>query len=135
MIGIDTNILVRYLVQDDEVQAGLASDLLESNLDAQNAGMVNAVVLCELVWVLRRAYGYEKDQVVEVLRHLFSSADLVIDRIDDAWRALREYEKGAADFSDYYIGQTNQTLHADTTYTLDRRAAESSRFTLLTPSS
>ena len=68
MIGIDTNILARYIVQDDEEQARLASLLLEEELDEQNQGLVSAVVLCELVWVLRRAYGYGKEQVEEVLQ-------------------------------------------------------------------
>ena len=131
MIGIDTNVLVRYIVQDDEEQARLASLVLEEELDKQNQGLVSAVVLCELVWVLRRAYGYGKEQVVEVIQSLMSSADLVVDRVDDAWRALREYEAGSADFSDYYIGQMNRTLQAKTTYTLDRKAGSGSHFTLL----
>ena len=109
MIGLDTNILVRYIVQDDEIQAELASRLLEGTLDQKNPGLVSTIVLCELIWVLRRAYGYEKGQVVKVLRTLLSSAGLVVDRVDDAWRALREYESGSADFSDYYIGQMNRT--------------------------
>ena len=131
MIGIDTNILVRYIVQDDEEQARLAALVLEEKLSDNNQGLVNAVVLCELVWVLRRAYGYRKEQVVEVLRSLLSFADLMIDRVDDAWRALREYETGSADFSDYYIGQMNRTLHAETTYTLDRKAGAGVHFTSL----
>ncbi len=131
MIGIDTNILVRYIVQDDEEQARLATSVLEGELDGKNQGLVSAIVLCELVWVLRRAYGYGKEQVVEVLRSLMSSADLVVDRVDDAWRALREYETGSADFTDYYMGQMNRTLHAETTYTLDRKAGTGNHFTLL----
>ena len=131
MIGLDTNILVRYIVQDDEIQAELASRLLEGTLDQKNPGLVSTIVLCELIWVLRRAYGYEKGQVVKVLRTLLSSAGLVVDRVDDAWRALREYESGSADFSDYYIGQMNRTLHAETTYTLDQKAGKGNHFTLL----
>ena len=131
MIGIDTNILVRYIVQDDEEQARLASSVLEGKLDENNQGLVSAVVLCELVWVLRRAYGYGKGQVVEVLQALMSSADLMVDRADDAWRALREYESGPADFPDYYMGQMNRTLHAETTYTLDQKAEAGIHFTLL----
>ncbi len=131
MIGIDTNILVRYIVQDDEEQARLATSVLEGELDGKNQGLVSAIVLCELVGVLRRAYGYGKEQVVEVLRLLMSSADLVVDRVDDAWRALREYETGSADFTDYYMGQMNRTLHAETTYTLDRKAGTGNHFTLL----
>ena len=131
MMGIDTNILVRYIVQDDEEQARLATSVLEGELNEKNQGLVSAVVLCELVWVLRRAYGYEKGQVAEVLQALMSSADLMVDRVDDAWRALREYETGAADFPDYYMGQMNRTLHAETTYTLDQKAGSGTNFTLL----
>ena len=131
MIGIDTNILVRYIVQDNEEQARLAASILEGKLSEETQGLVSAVVLCELVWVLRQAYGYGKEQVVEVLRSLMSSADLMVDRVDDAWRALREYETGSADFPDYYIGQMNRTLHAETTYTLDRKAGSGIHYTLL----
>ena len=131
MIGIDTNILVRYIVQDDEEQVRLATSLLEGKLSKNNQGIVSTVVLCELVWVLRRAYGYGKKQVVEVLQTLMSSAELVVDRVDDAWRAVREYETGSADFTDYYIGQMNRTLHAETTYTLDQKSGSETNFTLL----
>jgi predicted nucleic-acid-binding protein len=131
MIGIDTNILVRYIVQDDERQALLAAQLLEEGLGDKNKGLVGAVVLCELVWVLRRAYGYEKVQVCNVLRMILASADLVVDRLDDAQRALREYEQGNADFSDYFIGQMNRTLKAKATYTLDQKAGKGKHFTLL----
>jgi predicted nucleic-acid-binding protein len=131
MIGIDTNILIRYMVQDDEAQAGLATQFLEEHLSDQNKGLVSSVVLCELVWVLRRAYGYDKDQVSSVLRSMLSSSDLQVDRMDDALRALREYERGNADFSDYYIGQMNHSHPAQTTYTLDQKAATGNHFTLL----
>ena len=131
MIGIDTNILVRYIVQDDEAQAVLASRLLEDTMTEKTPGLVSAIVLCELVWVLRRAYGYEREQVIGVLRTLLSTAGLIVDRVDDAWRALAEYESGPADFSDYYIAQMNRTLHAETTYTLDQKAGKGNHFTLL----
>ena len=123
MTGIDTNILVRYIVQDDKEQAGKATRFIESKCTVQSPGFINIIVLCELVWVLKRAYGYEKSVIAEVLSILLSVQEIMVDRSAEVAIALSEYASGGADFVDYLIAVINNQKGCDTTYTLDREAA------------
>lgn len=86
-------------------------------------GLVNSIVLCERVWVLTRAYDYEKSIISAVLQQLFSSAELSVEKPELAWAALREYANGNADFSDYLISQQNHAHGCNTMVTFDRKAA------------
>ena len=88
MIGLDTNFLVRYIVQDDAAQVAAATALIEGECDAENPAWVDCVVLCELVWVLESAYDYSRATVVDVLRTMLTSAELRIETSDMAWSAL-----------------------------------------------
>jgi predicted nucleic-acid-binding protein len=71
MIGIDTNVLVRYVVQDDARQAALANQFIETTLGDDEPGWIASVVLCEFVWVLEAAYGYTRNAIVATLQRLF----------------------------------------------------------------
>ncbi|MES9883382.1 MAG: type II toxin-antitoxin system VapC family toxin, partial [Sedimenticola sp.] len=129
--GLDTNILARYIIQDDPVQAARATTLIENSCSAENPGYISSIVLCELVWVLSRGYRYEKSITTQVLQQLLTSSELAIEQWEASWAALRKYKTGTADFSDYLIGQLNHTHHCKTTYTFDRKAAQGLHFTLL----
>ena len=130
MIGLDTNVLVRYLVQDEPHQARLATRLIES-CNADNPGYVCLPVLIELVWVLGGAYGYARRDIAEVLQELLTVAELRIEQPDQARQALEAYAAGAADFADYLLGVLNAAQGCKTTYTFDKRAAKSNWHTLL----
>jgi predicted nucleic-acid-binding protein len=130
MFGIDTNLLVRYIVQDDLAESKIAVVVLERKIGPANPGFIGQIVLCELVWVLRRAYGYKKEDVIRTLRQLFDSRELVFENVACARMALAAYEKGQADFSDYFIGMINHQNGCDCTLTLDRHAGESPHFKL-----
>jgi predicted nucleic-acid-binding protein len=132
MIGLDTNILVRYIVRDDPRQTKAATRLIESRCTSENPGLVASIVLCELVWVLDRAYGYDRAAISAVLRRLLTVEELQTEESDLAWSALNLYEEGKADFADYMIGLVNQMQKVETTYSLDYQAAESPLFQLLT---
>ena len=67
MIGLDTNVLVRFLVQDDPAQSALAAQLVEGRCHPDSPGLINRIVLCELVWVLESCYRYSRFQIVDVL--------------------------------------------------------------------
>lgn len=125
MIGLDTNVLARYIVQDDPEQAERATALIETRCTREQPGHVDPVVLCELVWVLERAYGYTRTTVSAVLRQILSTAELTVAFPDSAWAALRAYEQGSADYADYLIGAHNRSAGCETTYTFDRRASKS----------
>ncbi len=121
MIGLDTNILVRYITQDDPEQAAQASRLIETRCTATSPGRVAHIVLCELVWVLRRAYGYSKPQVVSVLDQILVTAELAIENEELAFHALDAYRLGPADFSDYLLALSNRAAGCETTYSFDTR--------------
>lgn len=125
MIGLDTHVLVRYIVQDDAEQAARAQALIEGRCTAENPGRIDAVVMCELVWVLEGGYRYSREVVVSVLRQLLGTAELSVETPHLAWAAVRAYEKDKADFADYLIGARNKEAGCSTTFTFDKRASTS----------
>jgi predicted nucleic-acid-binding protein len=131
LIGLDTNILVRYIVRDDRRQAEAATRLIESLCTVDAPGIVSPIVLCELVWVLSRGYGYDRSVVAGVIRRLLSVKEIRVIDAETTWKTLLLYEQGKADFADYLIGLSNQTQKAEVTYTFDRTAAESQLFKLV----
>lgn len=131
MIGLDTNVLVRYLVRDDARQTAIATRLIESKCTADDPGHLTLVVLCELVWVLARGYGYERSAIAGLLRRMLSAEDLQTERSELAWQALNLYAEGKADFADYLIGFCNKDEGAQATYTFDRRAKGCGLFQVL----
>ena len=131
MIGLDTNVLIRYIVRDDPIQAKAATRLVESECTSENPGLINPIVLCELVWVLTRGYEFDQLTVARVIRRLLSVKELRVMGAESAWRALRRFEQGKADFADYLIGVSNQEGKALVTYTFDQKAAESDLFRMV----
>jgi predicted nucleic-acid-binding protein len=128
--GIDTNILVRYFTQDDPVQSRRATRFLQEQCSSENPCLINRIVLCELVWVLIRAYAYSKPQVIEVLEKVLLS-EFVIEDHAAAWTALRLYKRAEADFADCLVGILNLRLGCDRTRTFDRAASRLRGFALL----
>ncbi len=130
MIGIDTNVLVRYLVQDDEQQASAANKILDRISDI-NPAFINNIVMSETVWVLSRAYKYEKKLIVKTIEQILSTSGIEFENAEGVRKALRHYTNGNADFSDYLIAEINKENGANTTYTFDRKAAGNSLFSLV----
>lgn len=131
MIGLDTNVLVRYIVRDDEADARAATRLIEDECEAGDPGFVSLVVLCEIAWVLDRGYGYDRSQVADVMRGILSVEELEVDHRDLAWTALRQFEAQRADFADYVIALLARHGGASTTMTFDRRAVDGDLFTFV----
>lgn len=131
MIGMDTNVLVRYIVQDDVEQSKIATRFIEKRISLSNPGFINQIVLCEFVWVLKRAYGYEKTIIFKVLEKILQTKEFVVDNADIVWIALREYQKGEADFSDYLIASYNQYSDCTHTVTFNQIASKAKYFKLL----
>jgi predicted nucleic-acid-binding protein len=131
MIGLDTNVLVRYIVRDDDEQSEAATRLIESKCTADNPGLVSSIVMCELTWVLTRGYGYRRDMVGRVIRRILLVQELQVENAEMAWQAVRLFEQGKADFADYLIGVSNREGKAEVTYTFDRRAVESDLFKIV----
>ncbi len=130
MIALDTNVLVRFLVRDDEEQASAANELL-SSLTVDRPGFVCREVVVELVWVLERAYGFPRDQIADVLEHLVSTEVLVIEAADDVAQAAFRYRAVSAVFSDLMILAAAERAQALPTYTFDQKAARQEGVVLL----
>lgn len=123
MIGLDTNVLVRYVAQDDPRQSPKATRLIES-LSAEALGYVTVVSIVELVWVLTGCYGSTRKEICEVLEALLRTNELVVAEADTVWKALRMYGEGKADFADCLIERSSNAAGCDHTATFDRGAAK-----------
>lgn len=121
MIGLDTNILVRYLTQDDPSQSPKANALIES-LSEDRPGFISQVALVELVWVLSRAYRQGKPELLRVLRTLLQTRALQVENPDQVAKALRLFEQGKADFSDCLLGQACLAAGCSRTLSFDAAA-------------
>jgi predicted nucleic-acid-binding protein len=122
MIGIDTNVLVRYLTHDDPTQTAAAMRVMNS-LSFDSPGFLSLIVIAELVWVLAISYRYQKNEIGQVLENLLRSKELVIERADIVSQAFRAFSTGRADFADYLIERCAQVVGCQFTVTFDRRAA------------
>ncbi len=103
MIAVDTNVLVRYLVDDDPDQSARAAAFVERLLERDDRIFVSRIVLCEVVWVLTRGYGFSRPEVVRALRGLLKARQVVVEELDAVRRSLDAYAGGSADFADYAI--------------------------------
>lgn len=130
MTGLDTNVLVRYVMQDDPRQSPRATRLIES-LSADEPGFVPAVVLVELVWVLSGSYGLERSQVALVLDTLLRSKELVVERAEWVTQALARCAGAGADFADALIERSAAGAGCAATMTFDAGAAKSAGMTLV----
>ena len=130
MIGLDTNVLVRYIMQDDPRQSPKATRLIES-LTSDQPGFVPLVAVVELVWVLSSSYGLNRDQLVEALHLLLRSKEIVVDRADLVLQAQRRFARGGADFADCLIERIAHAHGCHATMTFDTGAAKTAGMTLV----
>lgn len=122
MIALDTNVLVRYLVRDEERQAEEARALF-ATLAADHPGFVCREVAVELVWVLGRSYGTPRERIASVLLELLATEGVVMENAQDVADAAVGYGDGQSDFADLMILAAARRQGAMPLYTFDRRAA------------
>lgn len=130
MIGLDTNVLVRYIMQDDPKQSPKANRLIDS-LAAENPGFVPLVAIVELVWVLSSSYGLDRAQVAQALELLLRGKELVVDRTDIVSLALKRFKSGGADFADCLIEAIARDAGCSETMTFDVGAVKAAGMTLV----
>ena len=118
MIGLDTNVLVRYIMQDDPKQSSKAAKLIES-LDAENPGFITMVSVVELYWVLTSSYELTGAQVAQALDAILRTKQLQVERADQVVRALRVFGHGKADFADCLIERAATGAGCSQTMTFD----------------
>lgn len=134
MIGLDTNVLVRFLVQDDQDQARAATALIGGLTEAE-PGYVCREVLVELVWVLERAYGLGRPDIARALDGLLEAKELVIEAGDRVALATDRYRKGGPGFADQMVALAGQGAGCHETATFDRKAAGIAGMRLLSAAS
>ena len=124
MIGLDTNVIVRYITQDDAEQSAVATRIFEELITDDNHGFISSVALCETVWVLARAYKQPREKLIEVIKQLLLVDCIEVEHRDEVWSAVADFEEGTADFSDYLIGRIGREAGVKTTYSFDDKAVK-----------
>lgn len=127
MIGLDTNVLVRFIAQDDVKQSSRASQLM-SSLTTDNPGFISQVSLVELVWVMQSCYKATKSEVVAILETLFSTRELLVENAETAIQALNVFAKSKADFSHCLIERSAHKAGCDHCVSFDSKAIKTAGF-------
>jgi predicted nucleic-acid-binding protein len=130
MIGLDTNILVRYLAQDDPIQSPLATDIFEFRLTEENPGFISIVALVETVWVLDRAYGLSDNEIAAALERLLQADTLVVENEQEVFTATVALKAGRGSFADALIGALGVRAGCACTLTFDKTALKLPGFEL-----
>lgn len=131
MIGIDAQVLVRYLAQDDAVQSAAATRFVEGSLGNHRRGHVSLVTLAELNWVMRSRYRVGREAMSEALLRIMADSRFVIQDADAAWAALDAYRSLGVDFADALIAAVDRLHGCERTVTFDKDAARLENVELL----
>ncbi|HYN21865.1 MAG TPA: type II toxin-antitoxin system VapC family toxin [Thermoanaerobaculia bacterium] len=131
MRGLDTNLLVRYLVADDPKQTQIVADLIASAEERNDRLFVGTIALCELVWTLRSVYRVGRQGITSAVEALLGSGVFAIQDRDLVRRALEHYRGGKADFSDYLLGEQDRKAGCIETLTFDRELKATAGFRVL----
>jgi predicted nucleic-acid-binding protein len=130
MIGLDTNILVRYLTQDDPKQSRIANDIIERRLSANQPGFVSVIVTAETAWVLQSNFKASQQEVAAAIEGLISQSSLVFEHVEQVVQATEDVKRAHADFADAVIAYVGQKAGCSTTLTFDVGASKQPGFDL-----
>ena len=130
MIGIDTNILIRYLTQDDPVQSAHATRIIERVFSEEDPGFISLVTIAETVWVLRSIYGLSDPAIAAVVERTLRTRSLAIQNERQVATAMLALKSGTVSFDDALIGALGAWAGCSTTLTFDRKAARLNTFQL-----
>ena len=119
MIGLDTNILVRYITQDNPEQSRIANAEIEKGLAAGEMFFIADIVMCELVWVLETAYGYDRREILPILDSILRTKQFQFENKDLLWKSLADYRNKKGAFADHLIGQAGHKAGCRETLTFD----------------
>ncbi|MBD2430253.1 MULTISPECIES: PIN domain-containing protein [Fischerella] len=119
--GLDTNVIVRYLVRDDLEQWKLADEYIKQVKASGETCFINNIVLCELVWVLKTSYKLSRIEITDVIEKILKTDAFDFENREAALWSLQQMKKGKADFSDYLIGKLNEQAGCSETVTFDAK--------------
>ena len=131
MIGIDTNLLVRLVVNDDERQSLAVERFIQEHSSSEDPCYISNIVLIEMVWVLESAYGFDRNSVADVLDRLLEVEQFDFDSPDEVAAAVDDFRYRGIEFADCLLGRTNIFAGCEHTITFDRKAAKLPGFKLL----
>lgn len=127
MNAIDTNVLARIVVEDDEIQARRALNYIQRKHEV----FVSLIVLCEFTWVLTDCYEIKKEKLISVIEAILKTNQFIVEDSDIAWAALQSYKRNSLDFADCLIGTLANHRGCEVTGTFDKKAAKCDLFELV----
>lgn len=122
MVGLDTNILIRYLTQDDPIQSPRATEIMEQQLTEQNPGFVSVVTMAEIAWVLDRAYGLTNPEIVAAIERMLQTDVLLVEDEQEVFTAMTLLKQGRGSFADALIAEIGSRAGCLHTLTFDEKA-------------
>lgn len=131
MKGLDTNVMVRYLINDDPIQSKQAVAFIENNCTENTPCFVGHIVLCELAWVLESNYQQSREEIAFIIENLLNAGELEVMNPNVVWTALHDYKQSNADFPDHLLARANKAKGCDVTVTFDKKAAKQPAFELI----
>lgn len=131
MIGLDTNVLVRYLVQDDPAQSAKAAQVFEHRLTARNPVFISVVALAETVWVLERSYRFSDTEIAAAIEAILQTNLVVVENEQEVFTAMIALKEGSGSFADALIGALSTRAGCSRIVTFDRKASRLPGFELL----
>ena len=130
MIGLDTNILVRYLTQDDRQQSARATRIVERRLTENQPGFISLVAMVETFWVLDRAYGLPASEIARAIERILQADTLLVQNEQEVFTAMIALKTGTGSFSDALIAALGGWAGCFSTLTFDKKATRLKGFEL-----
>ena len=130
MIGLDTNILVRYLAQDDPIQSPQATQIVERRLTENQPGFISLVTMAEMVWVLDKVYGMSDREIAGAVERMLQADTLLVQNEQEVFIAVTVLKTSAGSFSDGLIAALGRWAGCSSTLTFDRKATRLKGFDL-----
>ncbi len=131
MIGLDTNVLVRYLAQDDVIQSARATQIIERQLTEDRPGFICLVTMVETVWVLARVYGLSSQDIAAVVERVLQADTVLVQNEQEVFTAMIALKTGAGEFPDALIGALGESAGCARTLTFDKKAKRLNQFKVL----
>lgn len=131
MIALDTNVLVRYLTQDDPVQSEKATELIEQRFTEENPGFISVVVMVETVWVLDRVYRLQPKEIALAVERILQVDVLKVENEQEVFTAMIALKQRRGSFADALIGELGTRAGCPYTFTFDQTALKLANFRLL----
>jgi predicted nucleic-acid-binding protein len=122
MIGLDTNVLVRYLTQDDPVQSAKATEWIERRLMPENPGFISVVAMAEMAWVLERTYDLGDLAIATAIERLLQAEVLIVESEQQVFAAMIALKRGHGSFADALIGALGAKAGCSNTLSFDQKA-------------